>query len=367
MPAVIRDQLAGKRIAVTGSTGFLGTALVERLLRAVPDCELVLLVRPGRRRTVAQRAKREIFANDCFDRMRSDLGGAKPLDEVVERRVQVIAGDVGTDGLGLDDADAAGLASCDIVIHSAATVAFDSPLDGAVEVNLLGPTRLAQTLQAIGSTPHLVSVSTCYVAGNRRGAAPEQLLSESPFFLDIDWRSEVDAARRARADAEAESRTPELLTRFRKEARRELGAAGTPLLSEKTEQRRSQWVKDRMIEAGRARATSLGWPDAYAYTKALGERALVESRGEVPVSIVRPSIIESALAEPKPGWIRGFRMAEPVIISYARGLLSQFPGVPEGIIDVIPVDHVVGAVVAVAARGPDPALPEGAVDVTQVA
>jgi phosphoserine phosphatase len=246
-------------------------------------------------------------------------------------------------------------------------VAFDSPLDGAVEVNLLGPTRLAQTLQSLGSTAHLVAVSTCYVAGNRRGAAPEQLLSESPFFLDIDWRSEVSAARRARADAEAQSRTPEFLTRFRKEARRELGAAGTPLLAEKTEQRRTQWVKERMIDAGRARATSLGWPDAYAYTKALGERALVESRGNVPVSIVRPSIIESALAEPKPGWIRGFRMAEPVIISYARGLLKEFPGVPEGIVDVIPVDLVVGAVCAVAARGPDPTGLGNTVDVTQVA
>jgi HAD superfamily hydrolase (TIGR01490 family) len=108
----------------------------------------------------------------------------------------------------------------------------------------------------------------------------------------------------------------------------------------------------------------LGWPDAYAYTKALGERALVETRGDVPVSIVRPSIIESSLEEPRPGWIRGFRMAEPVIISYARGLLREFPGVPEGIVDVIPVDLVVGAVCAVAARGPSA---EGEVDVTQVA
>ena len=73
-----------------------------------------------------------------------------------------------------------------------------------------------------------------------------------------------------------------------------------------------------MVSAGRARAASLGWPDAYAYTKAMGERALVETQGDMPVSIVRPSIIESALADPRPGWIRGFRMAEPVIISYAR-------------------------------------------------
>jgi HAD superfamily hydrolase (TIGR01490 family) len=83
------------------------------------------------------------------------------------------------------------------------------------------------------------------------------------------------------------------------------------------------------------------------------------------VSIVRPSIIESALAEPTPGWIRGFRMAEPVIISYARGLLNAFPGVPEGVVDVIPVDFVVAAICAVAARGPIPGATKP--DVTQVA
>ncbi len=104
---------------------------------------------------------------------------------------------------------------------------------------------------------------------------------------------------------------------------------------------------------GRGRSRALGWPDAYAFTKSLGENALLDSRGDLPVTFVRPSIVESSLAQPRPGWIRGFRMAEPVIISYARGLLKQFPGVPEGIVDVIPVDLVVAALIAVAAKGPD--------------
>lgn len=360
---MIAESLAGKRIAITGATGFVGTALVERLLRAVPDCELVLLVRPGRRSSAAERVRKELLKNDAFDLLRKNLkDSAEDFDSMCARRVVTIAGDVATDGLGLSPEDAQILASCDVVIHSAAAVSFDSPLDSAVEINLLGPTRIAHALQALGVSPHLVAVSTCYVAGNRRGNAPEKLVSEGPFDLGLSWRNEVQAARRLRSDAEAASRIPTQLESFRKEARRELGAAGAPALAAKTEQLRTDWVKDQLVLAGRSRAASVGWPDAYAFTKALGEQALTDEKRNIPVSIVRPSIIESALAEPKPGWIRGFRMAEPVILSYARGMLKEFPGVPEGTIDVIPVDIVVAAIIAVAALGPD-----RAPDITQVA
>jgi len=130
----IADALGGKRIAITGTTGFLGTALLERLLRTVPDADIVLLLRAGRRSTVQQRAAREIFRNDAFDVLRASLApggaqaGSESFDEMIARRVSVIAGDVGRDGLGLDDEGRAALAGCDIVMHSAATVAFDSPI-----------------------------------------------------------------------------------------------------------------------------------------------------------------------------------------------------------------------------------------------
>ena len=279
------------------------------------------------------------------------------------------------DGLGLDDAGRDTLAACDVVVHSAASVAFDSPLDAAVEVNLLGPARVATAIESVApqrqarfpdaDPTHLVSVSTAYVAGTHQGEAAEILSTEAlrsgararthtTVTTEVDIDAEVRSARRLRADLEAESRRSARLARFTKAARAELGGAGTHLLAERAEKLRDEWVCAELVEAGRARAQALGWPDAYAFTKALGERALVTEHPDLPISIVRPSIIESAIAEPRPGWIRGFRMAEPIIVSYARGLLREFPGVPEGVIDVIPVDLVVAAIIAVAAAGPDP-------------
>jgi len=96
----------------------------------------------------------------------------------------------------------------------------------------------------------------------------------------------------------------------------------------------------------------MGFTDIYSFTKAMAERAVVELAGDLPLSIVRPSIIESALAEPFPGWLEGFRMAEPIILAYGRGVLQDFPGLPDGLLDIIPLDYVVNSVLAIAATRP---------------
>jgi fatty acyl-CoA reductase len=372
----IAEALDGRTILVTGATGFLGTALIERLLRCVPGCRVVALVRPTRRLSAGERARREILRHDCFDRLREELGAG--FDEHVAARFRAVAGDVSIDGLGLDDEGQELLAAADAVVHAAATVAFDAPFDQAVEVNLLGPSRVAAAIRDAASVrstrladrppTHLVSISTAYVAGTHQGEAKELLADAAlahasarvapTVTTEVDIDAEVAAARRLRDDLEAESRAPHRLAELAAAARRELGAAGVHLVAERTERLRGEWVRSRLVEAGRARAQALGWPDAYAFTKALGERLLVRQHAELPITVVRPSIIESALAEPRPGWIRGFRMAEPIIISYARGLLEEFPGIPEGVIDVIPVDLVVAAVLAVIAAGPAPEGPD---------
>jgi alcohol-forming fatty acyl-CoA reductase len=336
----IRDALAGSHVLVTGATGFLGTAVLERLLAEVPDVRVTLLAR-GRYGSTPESRVRELMAGNCFTKLRDRIGQAG-MDALFDERVSVLEGDV-TGDLPEFPSDV------DTVFHCAATVSFDSPIDQAFQINVLGTRRLYEAILAAGSRPHLIHVSTAYVAGMTKGIVPE-----APLDHRIDWRAEADAAVSSHRQVEDASRKPETLDRFTARARAEHRRAGPLAVAAAAEERRQNWVTKRLVQYGRARAETMGWPDIYTFTKALGERAteeLAEERG-VPLSIVRPSIIESAWEHPYPGWIEGFKMAEPIILAYGRGSIPEFPGIPEGILDLIPVDHVVNAMMAVAATPP---------------
>ncbi|HEY8200018.1 MAG TPA: HAD-IB family hydrolase [Actinomycetota bacterium] len=328
-PTVIREALAGKRILLTGATGFLGTALLERLVVDVPVERVDVVIR-GK---AASRLERMI-AGSAFGPAADRLGRDR-LRELFEAKTRPLAAD-----LSVAAPEVAG--DIDLVVHSAATVQFDPPIDQAFDINLGGSTRL---YEACGGRP-FIHVSTAYVAGLTRGVQ-----REDPLVPRVDWRAEMEGARLVRADIERASREPDLLERLRCKAHDELSRTGPQAVARRTEKLRRDWMRRRLVRAGSARAQSLGWPDVYSFTKALTELALGELAADHPLAIIRPSIIESSLRHPYPGWIEGFRMAEPVILAYGRASFKEFTGIPEGVIDIIPVDLVVNAILAVAAQG----------------
>jgi HAD superfamily hydrolase (TIGR01490 family) len=341
-PPSIRDRLGGKHVLITGATGFLGLALFERLLSDFPTTRIVLLVR-GRYGSPPDARVAELITRSAFNPLRERLGGETALRQAVQDRVTVIEGDV----VGqLPDLPG----DIDVVFHCAADVSFDSPIDQAFLSNLFGAQRLYEAVRASGGRPHLVHVSTAYVAGMTKGIVPEESLAHR-----VDWRVEGDAAAAARRTTEDASRRPEMLDHFTAAARKEHGRAGPQEVAASAEERRRGWVDKRLVEYGRARAQTLGWPDVYTFTKAMGERAAEEfaKANGFPLSIVRPAIVESAWEHPFAGWIEGFKMAEPIILAYGRGTIPEFPGIPEGIMDIIPVDLVVNAMLAIAATVPE--------------
>jgi fatty acyl-CoA reductase len=340
-PSVLRSGLAGSRVLVTGVTGFLGTALFARLLADFPETHVTLLVR-GRFGSRPQNRVDELAGGNVLGPWRERVGTAA-IRRAMAERVAVLEGDVTAEIPALPS-------DIDVVFHCAATVSFDPPIEQAFQTNVLGARRLYEAVLATGNRPHLVHVSTAYVAGVTKGVVPE-----APLEHQVDWRLETDAAMGARDRVEEASRKPEMLDRFMAKARREHGRSGPRNVARAAEELRRGWVEKRLVQYGRARAQTLGWPDVYTFTKAMGERAAEEISREdgLPLSIVRPSIIESSLLWPYPGWIEGFKMAEPIILAFGRGAIPDFPGLPESISDLIPVDLVINAMLAIAATGPD--------------
>jgi hypothetical protein len=104
-------------------------------------------------------------------------------------------------------------------------------------------------------------------------------------------------------------------------------------------------LEQKLVELGIREANRYGWSDTYTFTKWLGEQLLLGELQGSPLTIVRPSIIESALEEPAPGWIEGVKVADAIILAYAREKVTFFPGKRSGTIDVIPADLVANSLI----------------------
>ncbi|MCF2572427.1 SDR family oxidoreductase [Brevibacterium sp. UCMA 11754] len=328
------------RFLLTGATGFLGQALLQAMLESLPHVTITVLVRARGAQSGRDRVQR-LLGKPVFAAW-TDRVGIAAVREALSRRVEVLEGDM----VDLPPL----IEHYDVVIHSASSVSFDAPIDEAFRTNVGGVERLYDALQESKQDPHVIHVSTAYVRGISKGVSQEQRLNH-----DVDRRAELRSSQLARERVEAESRDPESLRRFIRTARTQSARIGPKAVAASAEAARQSYVSDRLVEFGRMRAESLGWTDIYTLTKAMAERVGEEEWAEKGhrVSFVRPSIIESALRLPAPGWIDGFKVADPLIMAYANGKLSEFPGHADSVLDIIPVDHVVNVILALATLGAD--------------
>ncbi|HEX5915201.1 MAG TPA: HAD-IB family hydrolase [Rubrobacter sp.] len=352
---MLGEAYEGKKILLTGGTGFLGTALVEKILRSLPDLgRLYLVIRPYRGKSAAERFERDVLGAAAFRGLREKLGD--DFEDRVSKKVRVLEGDVHAPSLGLGEEDLTELSrEVDVVIHSAASVIFDAPLDSAVDSNVRGTLGLLKLARSWEKRPLFIHISTAYVVGTGKEDAPEAPPGpSSPDGTALDAREEVLGLEAVVAEVDEASQERSLLRRFETEARRELGMVGEEdEVAERVDQLRRAWMRERLVERGTLRARELGWNDVYTFTKSLAERLVVTERGETPLVIMRPAIIESSHKEPYPGWIQGTRMADPIIMAFAKGILREFPGNPKSYVDIVPVDHVVNAILAAGVRRPE--------------
>lgn len=92
------------------------------------------------------------------------------------------------------------------------------------------------------------------------------------------------------------------------------------------------------------------YPNTYTFTKSLAERTLEKLHGDVKLSIVRPSIINSCIDEPLIGWTDTLAAAGGVTISLCLGLMHYVRAESNSILDMVPCDYVCNAILVTTAH-----------------
>src|SRR5687767_15791111 len=169
------------------------------------------------------------------------------------------------------------------------------------------------------------------------------------FSVDKEIRDCAKLAERVKE----ETRDAMMVARFRELARKRLIEEGRDendpdALGLAVARERKVWTRTRLTELGVERSAWWGWPNIYTYTKALGEQ-LVAAENDIVRSIVRPSIVESAMSYPFPGWNEGFTTTAPIIFLIRKGQ-TQIPANDKLILDITPVDQVASVMLAVSAQ-----------------
>jgi thioester reductase-like protein len=248
----------GNALLLTGATGFVGMAVLARILERT-DRHVVVLVR----------ATSQSEADGRLEALMSSLA-AHPGRYT--GRVTAVCGDLTAPGLGLGEAREWIAEQVGEIIHGAASVAFNLALPESRSINVEGTRRvlaLAHDCAARGDgLRRMTYVSTAYVAGERHGYAHETELD-----VGQDFRN------------------------------------------------------------------------AYEQSKQEAERLVCDERERLPLTVIRPSIV---VGERGTGWTSSFNVMYGPLRAVAAGAFPVMPGRGDGVLDIVTVDYVADAILALA-------------------
>ncbi|XP_055382887.1 putative fatty acyl-CoA reductase CG5065 [Condylostylus longicornis] len=286
----IPEWFAGKNILISGSTGFMGKVLVEKLLRDCPDLKQLYLLIRSKRGVDPEKRRDDYFKCEVFQRLLENNNNSK-----IFNKIKLIKGDILETELGLDELDHNELIeNVDIVIHCAANVRFDQPLKQIIEMNLGGTEKMLKLAEKIRNLKVFTHVSTSY------SHCKEDVLEEREYEIDHDPLEILEMCR---------SLDNDVLNRM------------TPGLLD-------------------------GLPNTYAFSKAVTEALICRYAKRLPIVVCRPSIVVAALKEPMPGWVEGVNGPTGLMVGGARGVIRTMLCNPDYPATSIPVDTAINGIIA---------------------
>lgn len=252
-------------------------------------------MRPKRGQDVSERVD-ALIRSELFNRLRNSPNGQAQINKIV-----AVRGDITKPLFGLSKSDIELLNSkVSVVFHSAATVKFVEPLKVAVENNVVSVENLIELSSKFQKLEALVHVSTAYSNCDRKQV--DEIFYEAPIAPDklIDM---------------------------------------------------SHWMKPEVLEE--ISPALLGKrPNTYTYTKAVAESLLMERSKKllpnIPIAMVRPSIVAGVWRQPICGWVDNFNGPTGVILSMMTGAIQAMVACPNYCADIVPVDIVANLIICTA-------------------
>jgi len=310
MKISIEETYKNKNILLFGGIGFLGKVLLTMLLTKVANLKkITLIIRCTSLETAEERFAYILNTSPVFDPLRKQF--KEKFTTLMMEKVQIIRGDVSLPFFGIQNEILYNhlLQEVDLVINSAGLVSFNPELKLAMEANVYGTIHIAEFIKK-SKKSLLLHISTCFVSGCRNGIILENIHDFAPNGKPFDVSLELQQIK--------------------------------SLLSIKELSKKS-----RFNEAI-SNAKKWGWPNIYTYTKAMSEYLLKTSLTPNSYTIVRPSIVESAVEFPFPGWNEGYNTSAP-FLDVLDGWYPFVISKNELSIDLIPIDILCSQIIKIGA------------------
>lgn len=289
----VRDSFHGKSVLITGSTGFIGKVLVEKLLK---DCigikKIYLLFRGKNALDYTVRFQKYVNSSAFFKVAEKD-------DKLLHKLVP-IKGDLNdTLDLGIFPDDLKLLKKeVNVIFHLAANVNFDETIMSTLKTNTLATQILIDMAKNFEKLDVFVYMSTAF-----SNTIPEININEIVQNFNYDFNFKNVMEKNSASDINKID-----------------GSA-----------------KDM-------------FRNSYLFSKDLSEQIIKRNELELPMIILRPSNVTPSYKDPIPGWIDSTSTLNGMYIGMASGMIRSINVDKDLKVDYVPCDFVANLTIVSAAK-----------------
>lgn len=192
----------------------------------------------------------------------------------VLNKIVPLFGDITSPNFGLNEEQLNKvIRESEIVFHMAASLKLEATLKFNIEMNLLGTRHAVDLCKKMPKLMLMVHLSTAFCVSDETNVMMEHV---------YDWKLD-----------------PEELLRC------------------------NEWMDEKMLDL--ITPELLGpHPNTYTFTKRLSEILIRSESANLPVCIVRPSIVTPAYQEPLPGWVDNLNGPVGIMVAAAKGQREDF-------------------------------------------